>query len=54
MMGLYSLKVAEGWVAFDIVLLLEAIKFSWMHINSRQYLEEKTHTQGGKSNTPFL
>lgn len=36
-----SLKVAESRVAFDVVLLLEAIKLSWMHIHSCQYLQIK-------------
>lgn len=39
MTGFNSLKIAEGRVAFDVVLLLEAIKLSWMHIHSCQYLK---------------
>lgn len=38
MIGLDSLKVAEGRVAFDVVLLLEAVKLSWVHIHSCQNL----------------
>lgn len=37
--GFHSLKVAESRVAFDVVLLLEAIKLSWMHIHSCQHLK---------------
>lgn len=39
MTGLNSLEVAESGVAFDAVLLLEAIKLSWMHIHSCQHLK---------------
>lgn len=39
MTGFDSLKVAESRVAFDVVLLLEAIKLSWMHIHSCQHLK---------------
>ena len=35
-----SLKVAEGRVALDIVLLLEAIKLCWVHIHPCQHLEQ--------------
>lgn len=41
MRGIYSLEVAEGRVAFDVVLLLEAVKLGWMHIHSCQYLKKK-------------
>ncbi len=40
MIGLDSLKVAEGRVAFDVVLLLEAVKLSWVHIHPCQYLKK--------------
>lgn len=34
-----SLKVAEGRVAFDVVLLLEAVKLGWVHVHSCQNLK---------------
>lgn len=40
MRGLDSLKVAEGRVAFDVVLLLEAVKLSRVHVHPRQYLKK--------------
>lgn len=42
MTGLDSLKVAEGRVAFDVVLLLEAVKLGWVHVHPCQYLKRKT------------
>lgn len=39
MRGLDSLKVAEGRVAFDVVLVLEAVKLSRVHIHSCQHLK---------------
>lgn len=47
MTGFNSLKVAESWVAFDIVLLLQAIKLSWMHIHSCQYLKVNVRKSRG-------
>lgn len=41
MTGLHSLKVAEGRVAFDVELLLEAVKLSRVHIHPRQHLERE-------------
>lgn len=41
MRGLDSLKVAEGRVAFDVVLLLEAVKLGWVHVHPCQYLRKK-------------
>ena len=41
MRGLDSLKVAEGRVAFDVVLLLEAVKLGWVHVHPCQYLKKK-------------
>ena len=46
MRGLDSLKVAEGRVAFDVVLLLEAVKLSWVHIHPRQYLKKNIKIKG--------
>lgn len=37
--GFNSLKVAESRVAFDVVLLLEAVKLGWVHVHSCQNLE---------------
>lgn len=45
MTGLDSLKVAEGRVAFDVVLLLEAVKLSWVHIHPRQYLKTRQNKE---------
>ena len=35
----HLLKVAEGGVALDVVLLLEAVKLARMHVHPRQHLE---------------
>lgn len=40
MRGLDSLKVAESRVAFDAVVMLEAVKLSRVHIHPRQYLDK--------------
>lgn len=37
--GFNSLKVAESRVAFDVVLLLEAVKLGWVHVHSCQNLK---------------
>lgn len=39
MAGFNSLKVAESRVAFDVELLLEAVKLGWMHVHSCQNLK---------------
>lgn len=40
MRGVDSLEVAEGRVAFDVVLLLEAVKLGWVNVHSRKYLKK--------------
>lgn len=42
MRRLNLLKVAEGRIAFDVVLLLKAVKLSWVNIHPRQYLKNKS------------
>lgn len=41
MRGPNLLKIAEGRVAFDVVLLLEAVKLTRVHVHPRQYLQKK-------------
>lgn len=40
MRGLDSLKVAEGRVAFDVVLLLEAVELCRVNVHPRQHLRQ--------------
>lgn len=45
MTGADSLEEAEGRVAFDVVLLLEAVKLSRVNVHSRQHLHKETNTE---------
>lgn len=40
-----SLEEAEGRVAFDVVLLLEAVKLSRVDVHSRQHLRRETNAK---------
>lgn len=40
-----SLEEAEGRVAFDVVLLLEAVKLGRVNVHSRQHLQKETNVR---------
>lgn len=42
MRGADSLEEAEGRVAFDVVLLLEAVKLSRVNVHPREHLQKET------------
>ena len=44
----HLLKVAEGGVALDVVLLLEAVKLARMHVHPRQHLEGGGEVERGQ------
>lgn len=48
MRGGDSLEVAEGRVAFDVVLLPEAFKLGWVHVHPRKDLEDETRQRWSK------
>lgn len=47
--GADSLEEAEGWVAFDVVLLLEAVKLSRVNVHSREHLQKETSVENQSS-----
>lgn len=51
MRGADSLEVAEGRVAFDVVLLLEAVELGWVNVHSRKYLKKRQKTINVKNQT---